>query len=201
MQTTTGARNLIVRAPVFLWEGPMLMRLSTLWARAEIAIAAVLAASVTLLILLNVVTRNLGAALFWVDELVIYAMAWMTFLGASAAIRFGHAVAITILTDVLPMAVRRAVAVLVDVIVLIFALFMLWFCWRWFGPLDLAQHSFDAEAFQYDTFNFIYAEPTSTLGIRKVWVWSVMWLFSLGACLHSLANLFEGQNDRPESEI
>ena len=62
----------------------MLERISAFWARIEITLAALLAAGVTLLILLNVVTRNIGAALFWVDELAIYAMVWMTFLGASA---------------------------------------------------------------------------------------------------------------------
>ena len=44
--------------------------------------------------------------------------------------------------------------------------------------------------FQGATFNFIYAEPTNTLGIKKVWVWLAMVLFTFGAVLHSAANLF-----------
>lgn len=172
----------------------MLGRASALWARVELTCAAGLAAAITLLILLNVVTRSLGVALFWVDELAIYAMAWMTFLGASAGLHYGHAVAVTILTDALPGAVRTLVARLADMIVLVFAVFMLWFCWRWFSPLELMQQGFDVKAFQAQTFNFIYAEPTTTLGIKKAWVWSVMWLFALGATLHSLANLFH-RND------
>lgn len=169
----------------------MLKRASSLWARLEIAAAAMLAVSISLLILLNVVTRNLGAALYWVDELAVYALAWMTFLGASAGLHFGHAVAITILTDVLPDFAKRIAAKLVDGIVLLFALFMLWFCWRWYAPLELMRSGFDIEAFQGATFNFIYAEPTTTLGVRKFWVWSVMWLFAFGATLHSLANLLD----------
>jgi len=47
----------------------MLMRLSAGWARVEIGVAAALAASVTLLILLHLFTRSLGAAVFRVDEL------------------------------------------------------------------------------------------------------------------------------------
>lgn len=167
----------------------MLRKFSAAWARVELTLAALLAVAVTLLILLNVVTRNIGAALFWVDELAIYAMAWMTFLGASAGMHYGHVVAVTILTDSLSAGMAAIVARLADVIVLIFALLMVWFCWRWFAPLQLAQNGFDAEAFQAATFNFIYAEPTTTLGIPKFWVWAVMWLFSLGATLHSLANL------------
>ncbi len=169
----------------------MIGRISATWAQFELTLAAALAASITLLILLNVVTRSLGAALFWVDELAIYAMAWMAFLGASSALHYGHAVAVTILTDTLPPMLRKATAKLVDVIVLVFALFMIWFCWRWYSPLELARNGFDVKAFQGATFNFIYAEPTTTLGIKKFWVWSVMWLFALGATLHSVANLFE----------
>lgn len=175
----------------------MLGRISKTWAEIELTLAAILAVSVTLLILLNVITRSLGAALFWVDELAIYAMAWMAFLGASAALHHGHAVAVTILTDALPPMLRLAAAKLVDLIVLAFALFMIWFCWRWFSPLELARHGFDAKAFQGATFNFIYAEPTTTLGIRKFWIWGVMWLFALGATLHSLANLLGSKADAP----
>jgi TRAP-type C4-dicarboxylate transport system permease small subunit len=178
-----------MQCPDFFMEHDMLKRTSARWATLEIGAAALLAISVSLLILLNVITRSLGMALFWVDELAIYAMVWMTFLGASAAIHFGHSVAITILTDVLPYTAKRGVAFLVDTIVLAFALFMIWFCWRWFNPLELAKQGFDFAAFQGATFNFIYAEPTTTLGIKKFWVWSVMWFFAVGATLHSLANL------------
>ena len=109
------------------------------------------------------------------------------------ALHFGHNVAVTILTDSLIPVLRRITAKLVDLIVLAFALCMIWFCWRWFSPYQLALHGFDTEAFQGAVFNFIYAEPTTTLGIPKYWVWMVMWAFALGATLHSVANLL-GQN-------
>ncbi|HPD91998.1 MAG: TRAP transporter small permease [Rhodobacter sp.] len=178
----------------------MFRKISGHWARVELTLAAGLAVAVTLLILLNVVTRSAGAALFWVDELAIYCMAWMTFLGASAAIHHGNAVAVTVLADALPRSLRTLVAKLVDVIVLGFSLAMVWFCWRWFAPLDLARHGFDLRAFQGATFNFIYAEPTTTLGIKKAWVWSIMWLFSLGATLHSVANLLESRGSAGNSQ-
>ncbi|MCI5112290.1 MAG: TRAP transporter small permease [Marivita sp.] len=168
----------------------MLGKLSAAWARMELVAAAVLAVAVTGLILLNVVTRSLGAALFWTDELAIYAMVWMTFLGASAAVHHGSAVAVTILTDALPPALQKVSARLVDLIVLVFALLMVWFCWLWFAPHMLLRAGFDTEVFQGETFNFIYSEQTTTLGIRKVWVWIVVWLFSAGMTLHGVANLF-----------
>ena len=172
----------------------MLYRVSAAWARIELQAAALLAVCVTLLILLNVVTRNIGQALFWVDELAIYAMVWTTFLGASAALHHRSSVSITILTDAVTPTARHVIGKAVDAIVFVFALAMVWFCWRWFLPLDLAKSGFEILKFQGSTFNFIYAEPTLTLGWPKYLFWLVMWLFALGATLHSAAHLLSGLN-------
>lgn len=168
----------------------MLFRLSAAWARIELGCAALLALGVTLLILLNVVTRTAGNALFWVDELAIYAMVWMTFLGASAALHHRNSVSITLLSDAVPDRTRRWIRKLADIVVFAFALAMIWFCWRWFLPLDMMASGFDRIAFQGNTFNFIYSEPTSTLGYPKYLFWLVMWLFSFGALLHATMHLF-----------
>ncbi|MDF3416531.1 TRAP transporter small permease subunit [Sulfitobacter sp. M57] len=173
----------------------MLYRLSAAWARIELWMAALLAVGVTLLVLLNVVTRTAGNALFWVDELAIYAMAWMTFLGASAALHHRSSVAVTLLPEAVSPNARYVLLKCVDVVVFAFSLLMLWFCWRWFLPLDLMRAGFDTVAFQGQTFNFVYAEPTSTLGVPKYLFWSVIWLFSIGATLHSAMHLFG--KDRP----
>jgi TRAP-type C4-dicarboxylate transport system permease small subunit len=176
----------------------MIERLSACWAKIELTIATFLGATITLLILLNVISRSLGAAIFWVDELAIYTMIWMTFLASSAALHYGGNISITFMTDRLTAAGQRFVVKLVHLITLVFALFMVWFCWLWFLPLDFFRLGFDVEAFQHSTFHFIYSEPTATLGIRKAWVWLVMWFFALGSVLHSSANLVRsfGQNAR-----
>lgn len=179
----------------------MLYRLSSAWARVELGAAAVLAGCVTLLILLNVVTRNIGQALFWVDELAIYAMVWMAFLGASAALHHRSSVSITLLTDAVPPGARRLIGRAVDLLVLAFALAMLWFCWRWFRPYELAQAGFEIMRFQGGTFNFIYSEPTLTLGLPKYLFWLVMWVFALGATLHALAHLLPGRRTGQPPEI
>jgi TRAP-type C4-dicarboxylate transport system permease small subunit len=44
-------------------------------------------------------------------------------------------------------------------------------------------------AFQGSTFNFIYAEPTSTLGVPKWIIWLVMPIFAGGVFLHATAHL------------
>lgn len=174
----------------------MLYQISAFWARLELWAAACLGAIVTVLILLNVVTRTAGNALFWVDELAIYAMVWMTFLGASAALHHRTSVSITILSNAVSEPVKRVVIRCADIIVFAFALAMLWFCWRWFLPVEIARAGFDVMAFQGSTFNFIYAEPTLTLGLPKYLFWLVMWLFALGATLHSAMHLF-AKGQRP----
>ncbi|MEM6460295.1 MAG: TRAP transporter small permease subunit [Pseudomonadota bacterium] len=167
----------------------MLQRVSAVWASLELWFAAFLALAVTLLILLNVVTRYFGNALFWVDELAIYAMVWMTFMGASSALHYRSSVSITLLTNALSPRMRFAALKAVDIVVFVFALFMVWFCWRWFSPLELARAGFDISVFQNSTFIFTYAEPTSTLGLPKYLFWLVMWLFAFGATLHSAMHL------------
>ena len=51
------------------------------------------------LILLNVVTRALNVALFWVDELAIDAMVWAFMLGAAATVRPRQGIAIALVRD------------------------------------------------------------------------------------------------------
>ncbi|GGH30780.1 TRAP-type C4-dicarboxylate transport system, small permease component [Cribrihabitans marinus] len=177
----------------------MLYRASSIWARVEITAAATLAASVTGLILLNVVTRAAGNAIYWVDEAAIYAMVWMTVLAASAALHFRSAIAVTVVKEILPHHACRWLDRFVDLTAFVFACLMVWICLRWFMPLQLMQTGWDVKAFQGQTFNFIYAEPTNTLGLPKVWVWLVMPLFTLGALLHSAANLLHPEAT-PRSE-
>lgn len=179
----------------------MLHRASAAWARVEIFVAGCLAAAITGLILLNVVTRALNQSIYWVDEAAIYTMAWMTFLAGSAAVHYGNSVAVTLLQDALPPALARGVVIFKDLCVLVFAVLMLWFCWRWYLPLDIAQAGFDARTFQGNTFNFIYAEPTTTLPFKKWIVWLVMWLFSFGLILHGTSNLLGGGEHLDRAEV
>ena len=168
-------------------------RISNAILRVEKRLIIVLAAALVLLILLNIVTRAAGAAIFWVDELAIYTMIWMAFIGASAMLRMRVGVAVTLLTDVLPQGLRRAVARLVDAILLFLAIAMLILCWQWYDPVAVFESGFDLDAFAQNTFKFIYTEPTSTIGIRKFWIWLAVPLMAAAMTIHALANLSEGQ--------
>lgn len=156
-----------------------------------------LAALVALLILLNIVTRAAGAAIFWVDELAIYTMIWMALIGASVMLRMRSGVAVTLITDILPPRVRDIVLRIVDAIVLCFAIVLLILSWQWYDPIALIRSGFDFDAFARNTFKFIYTEPTNTIGIQKFWVWLAVPLMAVGMTIHALANLLEGLRRPP----
>jgi TRAP-type C4-dicarboxylate transport system permease small subunit len=151
-----------------------------------------LAAAVALLILLNIITRAAGAAIFWVDELAIYTMIWMALIGASVMLRMRVGVAVTLITDLLPNHIRNVVARIADTIVLCFAIALLILAWQWYDPIALIRSGFDFDQFAQDTFKFIYTEPTNTIGIQKFWVWLAVPIMSVGMTIHALANLLEG---------
>jgi TRAP-type C4-dicarboxylate transport system permease small subunit len=172
-----------------------LSRLSNAILDLEKRLIALLAAALVLLILLNILTRTAGAALFWVDELAIYTMVWMALIGASVMLRMRLGISVTLLTDLLPRGLRRVVARIVDAILLGLAIALLILSWQWYDPIALIRAGFDLDQFALDTFKFIYTEPTSTIGIRKFWVWLVVPVMALAMTLHALANLLEGPGD------
>jgi TRAP-type C4-dicarboxylate transport system permease small subunit len=171
---------------------PHISRLSNAVLRVEKRVITLLAAMLVALILLNIVTRSAGSALFWVDELAIYTMVWMTLIGASAMLRMRAGVAVTLVTDVLPHDLRRVVHRVVDAILLFLASTLLVLCWQWYDPVALIESGFDLDAFAQETFKFIYTEPTSTIGIRKFWIWLGVPLMAFAMTIHAVANLLEG---------
>ena len=63
---------------------------------------------------------GLNSALSWSEELVRYLLVWISFLGATMATCQGAHIGISILTDRLPERLQRAVALFVNLIVLVF---------------------------------------------------------------------------------
>ena len=176
-----------------------LIAISDRVARVERAACGVLIAGIVGLILLNVGTRAFDVALFWVDELAVYSMIWMALVGASALLRERSHVSVTLVTGLLSDNSRRFVAAAVDFLILLFAAGLFLMCLKWYDPIGLIRYGFDVEEFAAGTYNFIYQEPTNTLGIQKFWLWLVVPVVSLNMTLHALANLFEnsgqGGND------
>jgi TRAP-type C4-dicarboxylate transport system permease small subunit len=166
----------------------------------EKRVITILAAALVILILLNIATRAASAAIFWIDELAVYTMIWMTLLGASAMLRMRTGIAVTLATDLLPLRARRIAAAAVDFILLLFAIALLVLSWQWYDPLEVIRFGFDLDAFAANTLKFIYTEPTSTLAIKKFWLWLAVPIAALDMTIHALANLVEGPAESASGE-
>lgn len=82
----------------------------------------------SLIIPVGVVTRYVfGFGAQWPEPIAILLMVVFTFIGAAAGYRAGAHIAVGMLTDRLPPALRSAVARAVDVLMLAVSLFMLWY--------------------------------------------------------------------------
>ncbi len=91
----------------------------------ENALAIMLAVMVAN-VALNVFTRYVFyLPIIWAEEFARYIMIWFAFFGMSLAVRDNDHVFITIVKDSLPPFFRRAVELLIDVLVLVFLVVLL----------------------------------------------------------------------------
>ena len=140
------------------------------------------------LLLANVACRTGGVPLIWADELAVLIMAWVAFVGASMGLAYRQNIAVTLLPDALTATARKRLAILVDLLLLVFFAVLSVLLWNWFDPVGLLRAG-SLEAFSTTTFNFIYQEPTITLGVSKFWFWLVLPLFCLTSVIHIVASL------------
>jgi C4-dicarboxylate transporter, DctQ subunit len=166
-----------------------LFRLSAAIATGESVAAGIAAATTFSLLVVNIVTRSAGQAVYWTDETAILAMVWMAFLAASLTIHYRSHIAVTLVTDMLRPRVRLVFAVLVDTIMLTLMIVIGILVWNWFDPVGLYLADWDIAEFASTTFNFMYEEPTMTIGIQKAWFWLIMPWFVIAASIHCLSNL------------
>ncbi|MEG1768552.1 MAG: TRAP transporter small permease [Comamonas sp.] len=152
----------------------------------------------TLLILINVVTRYGGMPLYWIDEASVYAVVWLTFVGASAMTRLRLDFAVTMVTDKLGPRKAQIAKVIATSGVLFFALALFAMCWIWMDPVGIIRKGFDAKEYAAESFNFLYTERTQTLE-WPVWVLQlIMPIFAVCMSLHALANLLEDLHLAPQ---
>lgn len=163
-----------------------LARLSRAVARAEGWVAGALVGAVFLLLVANVVSRAVGAPLIWSDELAVLLMSCGAFIGASCGLAHRQHIAVTLVTEMLPRTGRRWFALAVDAALIAFFCAFSVILWNWFDPVALARYGNVAD-FSAGTFNFLYQEPTTTLGVRKIWFWLVLPVFCLAGLLHLAA--------------
>lgn len=167
------------------------IRLSESLLRLERYAVATLMTLLSGAILLNVVTRYLGAPIYWIDEFAVYCMVWLTFFGASAMTRLRLDFAVTMMTERLSPRLRNLCRVLATGMVMVFSLSLVAMCWLWLDPVGIASAGFDAKAFSGNTFNFVYTERTQTLNWPTWVLYLILPIFALSVTIHGLANLLE----------
>jgi TRAP-type C4-dicarboxylate transport system permease small subunit len=107
---------------------PLYIRLMDRLYLASIWLAGTAIFLMSLIIPWGVFTRYvLGTGSQWPEPVAILLMMVFTFVGAAAAYRAGAHIAVTMVTDVLPPALRRAAAVLVDLLMAAASLFVAWY--------------------------------------------------------------------------
>ena len=167
-----------------------LQRFSQALATFEIYSAALCLGLIFALLLLNILTRLASHSLYWIDEAAVSLMVWMALFAASAGIHYRSAIAITLFKDRLSPSLQRYLTLTVDVCLVVFFVVFLYLLHVAFEPVTLlVQYHGNTNAFSAGQLNFIYDEPTMTLGIKKTWVWLILPWFAVCGLLHSCANL------------
>jgi TRAP-type C4-dicarboxylate transport system permease small subunit len=160
----------------------------------------VLMSLLTVLILVNVVTRYSGVPIYWIDESAVYSVVWLTFIGASAMTRLRLDFAVTMLTERLSEKAARALKVISTLIVVLFGLSLAAMCWLWMDPIGIARAGFDAREYAAATFNFLYTERTQTLNWPTWILFLILPIFAVSVTVHGIANVLEDLGLVPRSE-
>lgn len=163
-----------------------LRNLSRIVARLEAGVAVALVMAIALLLFTGTVARAMGSPMIRSDEAAVLAMVWVAFIGASLGVRERTHMAIALLPDRLSASGRRWVARAAAVLTAIFLLSLGAMLWAWFDLPGLLRTG-GAEGLARETFNYIYTEPTQTLGVPKFWFWLVMPFSTACALLHLAA--------------
>lgn len=141
-------------------------------ARVELLVCKVLIVLFTTLLVVNVTLRyGLNSPLYFAEELAVYILIWMAFLAISVSLHENMQIRLTLVTDILPTKVRRAVAVLVDVLVAGMLAVILWYAVIWIRSPS------------------VEFELAITLGMGKTPFYAIIPIFCATALFHSVARL------------
>ena len=165
-----------------------LTRCSSVLARGESFVIGALMVAIFGLLMLNVISRAIGQPVIWVDEMAVYLMIWVALVGASLALAKREHLAVTLVPDLLQSQSKRILVRAVDLLLFGFFIIFAVILWRWFDPLTLLRAG-SVTAFTRETFNFLYQEPTVTLGVSKIWFWLILPVFCLTGLIHTAAHM------------
>jgi TRAP-type C4-dicarboxylate transport system permease small subunit len=94
----------------------------------QIAVGALCLTVFLAAVLIQIFSRYLGIAVTWTEDVSLYSFIWAVFMGASAMVFEGKHFAFTSLSDnIKSPAIKRGLSILISVIILIFAVLMLYY--------------------------------------------------------------------------
>jgi len=142
--------------------------------RIERGLLAALMILMALAYAFNVGVRELAAAqassFAWIEELCLFALAWVVFLGLGLALERGRQIAMTSLLERLPRAARRPLKLVIDLTGLFFSLY-------------IAKLALDITLFVSRS-----GQTSPTLDISMAWLYAAM---PVGFCLLALRYVLE----------
>jgi C4-dicarboxylate transporter DctQ subunit len=88
--------------------------------------------SLTLILIASVILRTLKIPFVGADELALFLLIWITFLGATLSFRNNELVAVTFLLEKCKNSTRKLLQITIQVITLLFCTILLYFSSTWF---------------------------------------------------------------------
>lgn len=96
-----------------------------LFYKAEEAFVGVTIMVVTFLLFISIVLRLFSLGITWSEELIRYAIIWITFIGSGICFRKGIHVGIDVLMDALPQKGKNVLGLIINVLAIIFMIFLI----------------------------------------------------------------------------
>ncbi|WP_139368195.1 TRAP transporter small permease [Evansella clarkii] len=101
-------------------------------AKIEKVTAAFLMLIMAVVVAASVIFRYfLNSPLSWAGEVSIFLLAWISFIGGSLGLKYKSQASVTILIDYVPANVRRIIQITGYLLMLLFLVFILYYCYKW----------------------------------------------------------------------
>lgn len=127
-------------------------------------------------IIIQIVSRHMGVAIIWTEEVANYSFIWSIFMGAAVMVNQREHFSFDFLTIKLTGRKKTALVLVIDLIVLLFALAILYY------GIEAARTFWD--------YNWV-AIPEMKMG----YVWISLPIMGLTMAIYSLGHLFNGFKD------
>lgn len=112
-------------------------------------ITIVIVAVTAIILILAVIARFLKIPFVGADELALFLLIWITFLGTALSLRNNQLVAVTFLIEKFKPSIRKVVSIMIQVIVCLFSILFLYYSYLWILSPSVANTSSAALKISY----------------------------------------------------